>query len=126
MNNPSYRRFRIFIPFVVLAVIALATLAVHGLWNGVLVGVLGVKTVTFWQALGILVLAKILFVGFPGGRGRPFGPPWQHRMMEARWDSLTPEQREEMREEMRRRFGNWPRPPCCDDGAEKPGDVAKT
>ncbi len=109
-----------------LAIVALAAWAVYGLWNGVLTEVLGVKTVTYWQALGIFVLAKILFVGFPGGRGRAFGPPGRHRMTEEHWDSLTPEQREQMREEMRRRFGDWPRPPWGDGGPEKPAGDAKT
>jgi len=124
MKEHSCRKFRFFIPLIVLAVVALFALAVHGLWNGVLADVLGVKTVTYWQALGILVLAKILFGGFPGRRGR-FGPPWAGRRMMKRWQSLTPEQRDQMREEMRRRFGDWPRPPWC-EGEEgepaKPGE----
>jgi hypothetical protein len=50
-------------------VVAVVALAVYGLWNGVLTEVVGVKTVTYWQALGILVLARILFGGFPGRHG---------------------------------------------------------
>ena len=127
MNHHPCRKFRFFIPLIVLAFAALFTFAVRGLWNGVLVDVIGVKTITYWQALGILVLARILFGGFPGrSRGR-FGPPWRGRMME-RWESLTPEQREEMRTKMRQRFGDWPRPPWCDDentGPEKSGGPAK-
>jgi hypothetical protein len=34
-----------------------------------------------------------------------------------RWQSLTPEQREELR----RRFGDWPKPPWCGPGAEGKG-----
>jgi hypothetical protein len=109
-------KFRFLIPLLVLGVIALVALAVYGLWNGVLTEVINVKAVTYWQALGILVLARILFGGFPGRRGGPFGPPWRRRMMMKRWESLTPEQREKMREEMRQRFGEWPRPPWCDTG----------
>jgi len=126
MKNPCCRKLRFFLPLFVLAVVALVTLVVYGLWNGVLVGVLGVKIVTYWQALGILVLAKILFGGFPGRRGGPCGSLWRSRMTEAHWDSLTNEQRDEMREEMRRRFGDWPRPPCCGGDAEKPGDKTKS
>ena len=124
--NPSLRRkLRFLLPLVALAVIALATLAVQSLWNGVLVDVLGVKAVTYWQALGIFVLAKILFVGFPGGRRGPFDPRIRDRLHKARWDALSPEQRELMREEMRDRFGHWPRPPWCEDRPEKSGDEAK-
>ena len=118
-------KFRFFIPLIVLAVVALLAFAVYGLWNGVLTDVLGVKSVTYWQALGILVLAKILF-GFPRRGGR-FGPPWRRRMMMKHWESLTPEQREQMRREMRERFGDWPRPCCGSESAEpeKPGDSPK-
>jgi hypothetical protein len=112
-------KFRFLIPLFVLVVVALVSLAVYGLWNGVLAEVVGVKTVTYWQALGILVLARILFGGFPGRRGGPFGPPWRRRMMMKRWESLTPEQREKMRQEMRQRFGDWPRPPWCDAGQDE-------
>jgi hypothetical protein len=124
MNDQSCRKFRFFILLIVLAAVALFTTAVYGLWNGVLTNVLNVKTITFWQALGILVLAKILFGGFPGRSGPHFRPSWRRRMMTERWASVTPEQREKMRDEMRHRFGDWPRPPWCDEPPEKPGDIA--
>lgn len=127
MNPQPCRKFRFFIPLIVLTFAALFTFAVRGLWNGVLVDVIGVKSITYWQALGILVLARILFGGFPGRFRGGFGPPWRRRMME-RWESMTPEQREDMRAKMRQRFGDWPRPPWCDDGEagpEKSGGPAK-
>jgi len=114
MSNPFCSKFRFLIPLFVLGLIAVVALAVYGLWNGVLTEVVNVKAVTYWQALGILVLARLLFGGFPGRRGGPFGPPWRRRMLMKRWESLTPEQREKMREEMRQRFGDWPKPPWCD------------
>ena len=120
MKEHSCRKFRFLIPLIVLAVVAVLALAVHGLWNGVIVDVIGVKTVTYWQALGILVLARILFGGFPGRRGR-FRPPWAGRMMMEHWQSLTPEQREQMRERMRSRFGDGPRPPWCEGESAEPG-----
>lgn len=107
------------IPLAVIAFVALLTFAVHSLWNGVLAEVIGVKTITYWQALGLLVLSKILFGGFPGGRGR-CGPRGHDRMFSKQWESLDPEQRERMREEMRQRFGDWPRPHwCSSDRPEK-------
>ena len=41
--------------------------AVMLLWNNVLAAVVAVKLITFWQALGLLALSKILFGGFRGG-----------------------------------------------------------
>ena len=47
------------------------------------------------------------------------------RLMHEHRESLDPEQRVTMREEMRRRFGDCPRPPWCDGGPEKSGTDAK-
>ena len=123
MKNKSCFRFRWLIPFAVLGCLALFTFAVHALWNGVLVNVVAVKAISYGQALGLLVLAKILFGGFPGRRGGG-GRGWRGRMMARKWKSMDPEQREQMREEMRRRFGDWPRPPwdeAGDGSPERPG-----
>jgi hypothetical protein len=123
MNDHPCHRFRFLIPFAIIGFVALFTFAVYALWNGVLVDVVAVKAITYWQALGLLLLAKILFGGFPCRGGR-CGPGWRGRMMAKRWASLSPEQREKMRDEMRHRFGDWPRPPWCageDDKSEGPG-----
>lgn len=98
-------KFRFFIPLIIIGVVALLALAVHGLWNHVLTDVLNVKSITYWQALGILALAKILFGGFPCRGGRCGPGMWRERMMMKRWESLTPEEREKMRDEMHHRFG---------------------
>ena len=128
MNSDSRRRFRLLIPVAVIAFVGVLSYAVYALWNGVLTDVLGVKTITYWQALGLLVLSKILFGGFPGGRGRfgrcGCGPDWARQA-----ESLPPEQRERLREEMRQRFGDWPRPTWCKPAhpdSEGPGKPAGT
>jgi len=68
------------------------------LWNGLLPAILGVKTITFWQAIGILVLSKILFGGWCGGRGHRRFHGHMHDW-HGRWMHLTPEQREMMKSE---------------------------
>ncbi|HVW22385.1 MAG TPA: hypothetical protein VHC86_14320 [Opitutaceae bacterium] len=108
MKNESCGKWRLLIPVIVLLVVAVLALAVRCLWNGILVDATGARALSYWQALGLLVLAKILFGRFPCG-----GPGWRKRKMMRHWQSLSPEQREQMREEMRRRFGDWPRPPWC-------------
>ena len=126
MHNQSHRKFCFLIPFAIIGCAALFTWAVYALWNGVLMDVVGVKAITFWQALGLLVLAKILFGGFPSRSGPCGIAPWRGRMMSKHWESLNPEQREKMREEMRHRFGDWPRPSWCESAAPKPDDSDKT
>ena len=33
-------------------------------WNGLMPDIFGVKTITYWQAFGLIILAKLLFGGF--------------------------------------------------------------
>lgn len=107
----------ILIPFAVAGFLALFTYAVQSLWNCVVTDVFALKAITYWQALGLLVLAKILFGGFPHRNG--CRSSWRDRAMARRWESATPEEREKLREEMRRRFGDWPHPDrCCHDDDE--------
>jgi len=81
-----------------LAFAAIFTFVVQALWNWLTPAIFGWHIITYWQALGILVLSKILFGGF---RGRPgWGGHWRGRMME-RWESMTPEEREKFRSGLR-------------------------
>ncbi len=75
------------------------------LWNNLMPAIFGLKVITFWQALGLLLLGKILFGGFHRhGGGRP---GWK-RHMEERFATMTPEEREKFRAGMRGR--SWCRP----------------
>ncbi|MDQ6889041.1 MAG: hypothetical protein M3Z56_01990 [Bacteroidota bacterium] len=94
-----------------IAAIVLFSAIVMALWNGILPAVLGVKPVSFLQALGILVLSKILFGGFGrrggwrGGRGNQ----WR-RNMQQKWADMTPEEREKFKAEWKNRCGSsWER-----------------
>jgi hypothetical protein len=98
--------------FVVLAVLVLS-FVVMSLWNWLMPSLFGLRLITFWQALGLLVLSKILLGGF---RGRPGGGMhWRRRMME-RWEQMTPEEREKFRQGMRGRCGPF----------EPPAETTKT
>ncbi len=83
--------------------VTVASFVVMSLWNILMPGIFGVRTISFWQALGLLVLSKILFGGF-----RPYGggPRWRRRMIE-RWEQMTPEEREKFKQGMRRGCGPW-------------------
>lgn len=56
-----------FIVLLVLAGIAALVAVLMLLWNAILPDVIGVTTITYWQALGILVMSKILFGGLGKG-----------------------------------------------------------
>jgi Ca2+/H+ antiporter, TMEM165/GDT1 family len=85
---------------VTLGLAAFGFVAMH-LWNFLMPAIFGLRIITFWQAVGLMVLGRLLFGGF---RPRPGGMPWRRKMME-RWEQMTPEQREKFREGMRHRCG---------------------
>jgi len=89
---------------VIAAVIVFGFVTMY-LWNILMPAIFGLKLITFWQALGLLLLAKILFGGFHRhGGGRP---GWKRHMQE-RFANMTPEEREKFRAGMRGR--SWCRP----------------
>ena len=95
------RRILKIVPFAI-AGVALFGWIVELLWNAVVPPATGWHPLTYWQALGLLVLSKILFGGFRG----PAGPGWHwRRRMYERWEQMTPEEREKFREGMRWRCG---------------------
>ncbi|MFN8207454.1 MAG: hypothetical protein U0T82_08605 [Bacteroidales bacterium] len=53
----------------------LGTLIVY-LWNWLMPLLFGIKTITFWQAIGLLVLARIIFGGVRTG-GHRHGMPYR-------------------------------------------------
>ena len=72
------------------------------LWNWLMPAIFSLHAITFTQALGLVVLSKILFGGFHRhGGGRP---GWKRHMAE-RWEHMTPEEREKFRAGMRGRRG---------------------
>lgn len=70
-------------------------LVVMSLWNWLMPSIFAVNPVTFWQALGLFLLSRILFGGFGGDGGRKH-KQWRQRMAE-RWEHMTPEERERFR-----------------------------
>jgi len=90
-----------------LAITCLALLVFLGgevvkeLWNWLLPSLFGWRQITFWQAIGMLALCRILFGGW-GGHGS-HRPRWGRRR-----DNMTPEDRERFRQGMRARCGFGP------------------
>ena len=92
------------IALLVALAIAVVSFVVMSLWNWLMPALFGWQLISFWQALGLLVLSKILFGGF---RGRPgYGMHWRRRMAE-RWEQMSPEEREKFRKGMRGRCGHF-------------------
>lgn len=86
----------------VIAIVAATALGfiVKALWNALIPAIFGLHTITFWQALGLLILAKILFGGFHRHGHYGGGRAWRQKMKE-RWEHMTPEERDRFRQKMR-------------------------
>jgi hypothetical protein len=92
------------------------------LWNWLAPPLFGLPLLSFWQALALLALCRILFGGFGmGGGGRRH---YRGRMVERmtdrmadrfaqRWQNMSPEERERFRQRVRERCGF---DPAADEG----------
>lgn len=100
MNKGNWNRRKPLLFLLIPVGIALLVGAVMLLWNAILPAVIGVSVITYWQALGILVLSKILFGGF--GRGPSKHRRYKHRMKE-KFMNMTDEQKEAFKAEWRAR-----------------------
>lgn len=86
------------------------------LWNWLAPAVFGWRPITFWQAVGLLALCRILFGGLTGHRGPGSGMRWRMRermeqRMAERWERMTPEEREKFRQSARARWCGFAEPP---------------
>lgn len=88
----------VFIPLAVAAGILAFGFIVMTLWNSILPAVIGVRTITFCQALGILVLSKILFGGFKGGKCHH---KFHSHCKDEKWMNLSEEEKEKLKAEWR-------------------------
>ncbi|MCJ8208805.1 hypothetical protein MUY27_03735 [Mucilaginibacter sp. RS28] len=119
----------ILIPVGIAAFLTVFSFAVMLLWNNLMPDIFHLTTITFWQAMGLLVLCKILFgFGKPGGGGWRGGQaPWMKHKMAEKLKHMSPEQKEQFKKQMRdrmcdfrgRRWDNfdWEQPHTEEKGA---------
>jgi hypothetical protein len=93
--------------FIAVIVIGAVGEGVQQLWNWLLPSLFGWRQITYWQAVGMLVLCRLLF-GSWGGHG--FHRSNYRRRMAERWESMTPEEREKFRQGMKGGCGRWGSP----------------
>ena len=81
-----------------LIITALFGLAVMYLWNWLIPGIFNGALITFWQAIGLLALAKLLmgFGGFSAHR-------WKSKFYN-KWSALSDAERQELREKFKDRW----------------------
>ena len=95
---------------VMLLLLALLGIVVMLLWNWLVPGLFHGPTLGYWQALGLLVLSRLLFGGLRG-HGH-----WRQRWWRERWEQMTPDERERLRERFAQR--------CRRNGGSTPNAAA--
>jgi hypothetical protein len=106
--RPRWKKLIFIAPLAILGMLLFIVIGgeiVLQLWNWLLPQLFGWRPITFWQALGILLLCRILFGGF---RLHGSGRSNFRRRMQERCDHMTPEERERFRQRMRERWGFGP------------------
>jgi hypothetical protein len=81
------------------------------LWNWLVPELFNGPELSYWQALGLLVLSKILFWGFGGkGHHKSHGssPYWKHRLYE-KFSNMPADQREEFKRKMKEKWCRFDR-----------------
>jgi len=105
MRHKFYRARFILIPIGVVAFLSLVSFVVMTLWNYLLPGILHVGLITFWQAMGIFILSKILFGFGKGGHRMGGGAPWMRHKWAEKFKNMTPEERELFKAKMEQHCG---------------------
>ena len=122
MRMTRMTRLMIIAPLAILGIVVFTAIGggvVMLLWNWLAPTLFGLRLITFWQAIGLLALCRILFGGFGMGGG---GHRSSRRRMEGRirervrermaerWEQMTPEEREKFRQGIGSRGGGQTTP----------------
>lgn len=81
------------------------------LWNWLVPELFNGPAINYWQAIGLLVLSKILFWGFGGKHHHNEAgkaPYWKHRFYE-KFSNMPSEQREEFKRRMKEKWCRFDR-----------------
>lgn len=108
----KFVKILLIIPLVAIAVAVFGWLTMI-LWNWLIPVLFGGPVVTFWQALGLLVLSKILFSGL-GKAGAPHCG-YRKRDWRKKIGDMTPEERERFKRKFEDRWCRGTPPQATDN-----------
>ena len=102
-NKVLRRRRPPFFPVIIIGLFAMSAV-VMWLWNAILPELIHVNVITYWKAMGLLVLCRILFGGFKFGPP-PGRPPFSRAGWREKWKNMSEEEREQFKTQWRERCG---------------------
>ncbi|MGC4035632.1 MAG: hypothetical protein QM764_06690 [Chitinophagaceae bacterium] len=97
------KKFFLFIPFIIAAILLILGWVVMLLWNAILPSVVHAGEISYWQAVGLLILSRILF-----GFGKRFGGNGgfkENMYWKQRWAGMSDEEKEKFKEQWKMRCG---------------------
>jgi len=98
----------------VIVIVTLIGFVTMGLWNWLVPELFHGPVITFWQALGLFILSKILLTGFVKKNHQ--GPPWRHYWKD-KWGKMTPEDRDRFKQRIQDKWcRDWDRRSGKDSG----------
>ena len=106
--NQTQRRKRhfFFIPLLIIGLFAVSAVLML-LWNSIIPGISTFKAITYWQAMGLFILSKILFGGFRFGRSH-------HQRAQRHFGKSAFNQKfMEMNDDEKQQFKNQWKQRCC-------------
>jgi hypothetical protein len=75
-----------------IVIAAVFSVALMLLWNWLMPAIFGLAAIGYWQALGLLVLTRLLFGGFHFGRGGHWHSHKRWNRLHERWHDMSPEE----------------------------------
>ena len=91
-------------PIILIALFAFSYLTM-ALWNVLMPGIFHLPIITFWQAVGLLILSRLFFGGSHWNRGMHHHP-WRNNIRD-KWEKMTPEEREQFRNKWHCHGHSW-------------------
>lgn len=101
----SAKRRIVFFLFLVIGIFSISAIVMF-LWNWILPTISPLTAITYWQAMGLLVLCRILFGGFNFHRHhREHRPPFMQTAAREKFMNMTEEEKQEFKNQWKSR--------CC-------------
>lgn len=99
-------RFCFIFPMVIIAIFAVSGIVML-LWNAIIPGISTFSALTYWQAMGMFILSRILFGGFRfASHHHGHRPPFVHDRFKERFMDMSDEERLQFKNQWKQRCCN--------------------
>jgi Ca2+/H+ antiporter, TMEM165/GDT1 family len=102
-SNTTWRKRKILFLFLIPIFLLAVAFIVMLLWNAILPDIIHVGAINYLQALGLLILSRILFGGFGHGRDGHRHHFAKARALREKWGAMSDEEKQKFKEEWRSR-----------------------